>query len=52
MEHVGTLLDECLKGMQQTFPVYGYDISMWQVYVFVVVAAILCWIIGGIISDD
>lgn len=34
-----------------TFPVYGYEISMWELFMFIVVAGLIIWIIKKIFLD-
>lgn len=51
MESVGELLKACMKGMQNEFTIYGHTFSWWQIFVFVIVASILTYIIGGILSE-
>ena len=51
MECVGKFLEAILNGMKMEFVIYGHDISMWQIFVFVIVASIITTIIGGFISE-
>ena len=34
------------------FTVYGFTFSMWQVFLFDIVAAIIGWILGEVFLDD
>ena len=51
MESIGKLFDAIMQGMKMEFVIYGHTLSWWQVYVFVIVVAIIGIIIGGILSD-
>lgn len=51
MEKLGTLLNYIMQGMQKEFNIYGHEISLWQIYMFVIVASILAAFIGGFLSD-
>lgn len=51
MENVGRLLQMCMEGMNHTFYIYGYPISMWQIYIFEFVALTICFIIVGFFMD-
>lgn len=50
MEVIGTIFQELIKGMQHEFTIYGYDISWWQIFIFTIVASIICALIGGFFS--
>lgn len=52
MENIGKLFRYILEGMKNEFTIYGHTFSWWQVYVFIIVVAILGIIIGGILSDE
>ena len=52
MENLGKLLNCIMHGMQKEVDVYGHDISLWQIYMFVIVASILAAFIGGIFRDE
>lgn len=51
MEYVGRFLEAILSGLKMEFVIYGHAISMWQIYVFIIVAGIITTIIGGFISE-
>ena len=34
------------------FTIYGFTFSMWQVFLFDIVAAIVAWILGKVFLDD
>ena len=34
------------------FTIYGFTFSMWQVFLFDIVAAIVAWFIGKLLLDD
>lgn len=51
MESIGKLFNVIMQGMKMEFIVYGHIVSWWQVYVFVIVVAIIGIIIGGVFSD-
>lgn len=50
MERIGQLLLAIIDGMKQEFTVYGYDISLWQIFMFTVVGGIIMSLIGGFFS--
>lgn len=50
MEFFGNLINYIYEFMQQSFEVYGFEISMWQIFLFTTVGTILIEFIGGIIS--
>lgn len=52
MENIGKLLMLIIEGMKQSIYVYGYEISMWEIFLFSIIAGIICQIIGGIINDE
>ena len=34
------------------FSLYGFTFSLWQVFVFTVVASLVCWLIGEVFLGD
>ena len=52
MEAIGKLFTYIVEGMKREFVIYGHTISLWQIYLFVIVASILCMFIGELIKGD
>lgn len=52
MEYIGILFSHIVAGMQHEVNIYGYDISLWQIYLFYIVASVLALLLGGIFSGD
>lgn len=50
MENIGKLIEVVKVGMQRTFVIYGYEISWWQIFIFVIVASIICALIRGLME--
>lgn len=50
MEDFGKLINAVIQGMKMEFTIYGYDISFWQIFIFGIVASILCVLIGGLLK--
>lgn len=50
MHAIGQLLLALVEGMQHEFNIYGYDISLWQIFMFTCVGSIIMILIGGIFS--
>lgn len=51
MENIGNLLYLIMQGMQREFDIYGHTISLWQIFMFVIVSSIVCKIIRGLIYE-
>lgn len=51
MEVIGQLMDATLNVFQIEFNIYGYTISLWQVFLFTAVTGIIGWAIGRIFGD-
>lgn len=48
MEYLGKFIAVIYEHMKTEFEVYGYTFSFWHIYMFTIVATILCFIIGEI----
>ena len=52
MEAIGILLEAIMNGMKTPFVIYGYEISLWQIFLFTAIGGALCSFIGGLINGD
>lgn len=52
MGNISRLFNAIIEGMQYPLDIYGHEISLWQVFVFVVIGGLLCELIGGFISGE
>lgn len=47
----GALITAVVEVFQIEFTIYGYTFSMWEVFLFDVVAGIVAWAIGKLLLD-
>ena len=52
MENLGLLLQFILDGMKKTVFIYGFETSLWEIFLFTAVGTMVCCFIGGIIHGD
>lgn len=48
MEDIKRLFDAVIDLMKIPFTIYGFTISLWSIFVWVLVAGVVIWIIGKI----
>lgn len=48
--YVTWLLRVIIDGMKMTLNVWGYEFSLWEVFVFSIVVYLVCSLIGGVIN--
>ena len=52
MEHIGVFFQLIMALFKIEVDVYGYTISMWQIYLFTLVGGIVLHFIGGFFNGD
>lgn len=52
MEIVGQMLDSILSIMRIPFTVWGYNLTLWKVFVFSFVSIVMSRVVWGVIDDD
>lgn len=52
MEILATLFSKVIEAFKLPITLFGFTFSYWEVFCFVIVMSILCYIIGGIFSGD
>lgn len=52
MENIGLLLNLIMEGMKRTVVIYGFETSLWEIFLFTVVGTMVCCFIGGLIRGD
>lgn len=49
---VGALFSWVVEIFSLEFTIYGFSFSMWQVFLFDIVVAIVGWLLGKVLLDD
>ena len=52
MEDIATLFSVVIQLFQIEFTLYGHTFSLWQVFVFGVVASLVCWLLSEVFLGD
>lgn len=52
MEHIAALFTYVIRLFQIDFTLYGYTFSLWEVFVFSVVASIICRLLWEVFLGD
>ena len=52
MENIAVLFSHVIQIYQIEFTLYGFTFSLWQVFVFVIVASLICWILWEVFMGD
>ena len=52
MNDIAVLFAKTVELFSLKFTLYGFTFSLWQVFCFDVVAAIIGWILGKVFLDD
>lgn len=52
MEIFGTVLQKTLAIFKIELTLWGYTFSMWEIFAFVIVVGVVCWIIGEWLLGD
>lgn len=52
MEHIAALFSYTIRLFQIEFNLYGHVFSMWQVFVFTIVASIICRLLWEVFLGD
>lgn len=52
MDNIRIFLKMIMTGMQHEFNVYGYNISLWKIFVSMTLVNIFMAIIGGVLHGD
>lgn len=52
MEHIGAMFSAVMRLFQLEFTLYGFTFSFWQVFVFAVVASLVCWLLREVFLGE
>ena len=52
MENIGLLFSSVIRLFQIEFSIYGYAFSLWQVFVFSIVASLICRLLWEVFLGD
>lgn len=52
MEDIATLFSVVIQLFQIEFTLYGHTFSLWQVFVFGIVASLVCWFLSEVFLGD
>lgn len=52
MSVIGSLFSYVIKLFQIEFALYGYTFSLWQVFVFTIVASLVCRLLWEVFFGD
>lgn len=50
MDMLGAIIEACFKLLQTPIPLFGFEVSMWQVFLFTALAGLIGKLIGGALS--
>lgn len=49
MDILGGIFEVCLDVMRISFDIWGFTLSLWQVFVFVLVIDVVAWVVWEVI---
>ena len=52
MEVFGLIFSKTMQIMTMPFEIFGFTLSLWNVFAFVFVADIVGWVIGEVVLGD
>ena len=50
MYQIKIIFETCFKILNLSISLFGYHITFWQVFMFVIVGSLLLWLIFGILK--
>ena len=52
MEVFGLIFTKTMEILKMNFEVFGFNISLWNVFAFVFVADVVGWVVGQVVLGD